>query len=156
MELDPDTIFERLRKKREEYRVENPPDSDLFEVDITGGKWTAAHFHVPWDCYIGKATGDEHDWPWTFCKKHGLFRQFGNKILRYTETHAAMLARVWCIKMAWMATTERDGGPAFKWTPAVMDGFQWPPDVVRWIAEIQTDPIVKSRFQNVQRLNPKM
>jgi hypothetical protein len=121
-EVDADTVFELLTKKREEFAAFFPPVGADFTACILGGAWTQRHLDKPYDAFQGRASGAVVE---RWCRRYGLNKSARFALTLGGEGVACTLANAWCaIMQHWYDMCK----------PAVVeDDFEYTCGAPRWV-----------------------
>ena len=107
-----DEALVSLEERREELvlAAEGALDESPFKYVLRGGRWTAAHHGVCYDCFMTQpASADVRAW----CLTVGLRPTASFSIARYEEHPCIVLCEAWISRMAWLhALWHSEGCPS--------------------------------------------
>jgi hypothetical protein len=148
-EVDAEVVYAALEERRLEWAVADPAAYDAFSWRLLGGRWTAEHVGVAFDCFKAEVRPLAKDW----CILCGLPRQRQYTIATYGEDASQCMAAAWCHRMQWIYDRRPDEGGAFLPHVVAMDGYIEPPALLA-LCEHATDR-VQSAISDMRRIAPR-
>lgn len=110
VDVELDSVFGLLSKKRAELFEQGPVVASHFKVSLLGGAWTQKHLDVPFDAIQGRASGFSIE---QFCVAWGFQKSMRFSLSAYGEAAAHQLAQTWCAIMQHWYDMAAAGGPEF-------------------------------------------
>ena len=142
-------VFNALDAAREHWAAVAGPQENDFAWMLRGGKWTADHTDVKYDCFRGYSRTVKAK---NFCAAYHIVPSMTRSINKFGEASACHLCVFWAAKMQYLLNQREDHGPGYVFTDADLRNVPESAEIAQMA--IEGSAVVREAIESIRLLRP--